>query len=124
MILLTIFILNISLLFVHEMDAIRCKEWKMFTLLKELREELGYTIFTVIHIPIYFFILLFLMTAFKEFSFKAYLITDIALIAHLLVHILFSRHKNNRFRGLFSRAIIYLTGVLAIVHLILLFLLK
>lgn len=123
MLLMYLFLLNVSLLFVHEMDAIRRKEWKMFIILKDLSEELGYLIFTLLHLPIFFFILLFLMTGFKEFSFKAYLITDIALIAHLLVHILFSRHKNNGFAGLFSRSIIYLMGALAIIHLLLLFLL-
>lgn len=36
--------LGLTLLFVHEMDAIRRKEWKMFIFLKDLNEDLEYWI--------------------------------------------------------------------------------
>ena len=37
----------ISLLLIHEMDAIRTKEWKMFIILKDMADETAYKIFAV-----------------------------------------------------------------------------
>lgn len=37
-----IFILMLSLLVIHEMDAIRSKEWKMFIVLKDMADEKAY----------------------------------------------------------------------------------
>ena len=51
-----LFFINVSLILVHEMDAIRCKEWKMFIMLKDIKEEYGYLIFTLLHLPIYFYV--------------------------------------------------------------------
>lgn len=50
----TLFIFMITLLLIHEMDAIRTKEWRMFIVLKDMPDEKAYKIFTLAHIPLYF----------------------------------------------------------------------
>ena len=53
-----LFYIALSFILVHEMDAVRCKEWRIIPVLKLLDDKLGYIIFTVAHIPIYVFIFL------------------------------------------------------------------
>jgi len=49
-----LFAFNFSLLLLHEMDAIRAKEWKMFAVLKNMNEQNGYIVFSLLHLPLYF----------------------------------------------------------------------
>ncbi len=115
MILSIIFALNLSLLFIHEMEAIRYKEWKMFIILKDMEENKAYTVFLLLHIPLYVSYLLLLMSSFFN---VAYYIADIFLIAHLLIHICFRNHKDNRFNNTISMSIITLMGILSTIHLV------
>ncbi len=39
------FYLAISFILMHEMDAIRCKEWRIFPLLSMLNDDLGFKVF-------------------------------------------------------------------------------
>ncbi|MFD2881450.1 DUF6713 family protein [Paenibacillus rhizoplanae] len=41
------------------MDAIRAKEWRMFIFLRELTDERAFKVFTILHLPLYAFFLLF-----------------------------------------------------------------
>ena len=50
------FYLGISLLTMHEMDAIRCREWRIFPGLSMLSDKLGHIVFVFTHIPLFFFI--------------------------------------------------------------------
>lgn len=52
----TFFYLGLSLLTMHEMDAIRCREWRIFPLLSLLSDKAGYIVFVFAHIPLFFFI--------------------------------------------------------------------
>jgi len=111
-----VFIVMLTLLLIHEMDAIRAKEWKMFIVLKNLEDELAYRIFTLAHIPIYFFVLFVLvrveMPAIAPFKYSV----DIFLIIHAVIHYCFRKKPNNGFRSLFSITIIYSLSILAIIH--------
>lgn len=110
-----IFSLALALLFTHEMDAIRKQEWKMFILLKEMEEERAYRIFMLLHIPLYTVLLMLLFST--KFRTGVYL-TDTFLIAHMLIHLGFRNHPANRFNNGISKGIIFLAGVLAIVHIL------
>src|SRR5918997_1241338 len=47
------FALGFALLLVHEMDAVRLGEWKIFPWLSGMGEEAGYRAFTALHVPLY-----------------------------------------------------------------------
>ncbi|MDR2976504.1 MAG: hypothetical protein LBV19_04255 [Streptococcaceae bacterium] len=116
-----LFLLNFSLLLLHEMDAIRAKEWRMFIVLKEMAEDRAYRIFTLAHLPLYF-IALYIFTGDNEtviFGLKVAI--DPFMITHALVHYSFRNHSNNGFKSRFSKAIIFSMPVLAIADLCLLF---
>ena len=112
---MTIFALELALLFAHEMDAIRRQEWKMFVILKDMADEKAYNIFMLLHIPLSMSILLLLLSSFSHIG---YYIVDIFLVAHMLIHLGFGKHPENKFNSVISQVIINLSGLLAIVHLI------
>ncbi|MGH3144645.1 MAG: DUF6713 family protein, partial [Rubrobacter sp.] len=47
------FLLGFCFLLVHEMDAIRCKEWRVFPVTSRMADEAGYVAFTALHVPLY-----------------------------------------------------------------------
>ena len=55
------FYLGLSLMRIHEMDVVRCKEWRIFPGLSQLNDKVGLTVFTFAHVPL-FFVLFYLLT--------------------------------------------------------------
>ncbi|OEC01144.1 hypothetical protein GY31_12500 [Lysinibacillus sphaericus] len=116
---LALFLLNLSLFLLHEMDAIRCSEWRMFVILKDMEDEKAYKVFTLIHIVLYIIIFLLLFSQYQTILFWT---LDLFFIVHSILHLFFERHPRNNFKNAFSRAIIHLLGILSVGHL--LFLIK
>lgn len=110
--------LELALLFAHEMDAVRKQEWKMFVILRDMEDQKAYEIFLLLHIPIYTAILFLLLS--RSFAI-GYLVVDAFLIVHLFIHWLFRNHSANRFHNGISKSIIISAGVLAFVHLLLIY---
>ncbi|MEM1483719.1 DUF6713 family protein [Oscillospiraceae bacterium PP1C4] len=71
-----LFAIIISLLLIHEMDAIRTKEWKMFIILKKMTDEKAYKVFTLIHLPLYFLIIWIMAKGEKSVNLPLYYIID------------------------------------------------
>lgn len=98
------FLLGLSFITIHEMDAIRCKEWRIFPGLSMLNDKLGHVLFVFAHIPLFFFIYWqFSHTENKEAFIKGF---DIFMIVHLFLHVLFLKHNNNQFKDWISWSII------------------
>lgn len=114
-ILTILFAINLSLLFVHEMEAIRFQEWKMFIVLKGMEDKRAYLIFLLLHIPLYTLIIWLLLSPFFKLGFY---ITDIFLMAHLILHLCFLQHKCNKLNNVLSMSIITLMGMLSTLHFI------
>jgi hypothetical protein len=95
---------------VHEMDAVRCREWAIFPLLARLDEKTGYVVFTAVHVPLY---LLLFWGLYGENGFNRSVIMglNVFFIIHVLLHLLFLRHPRNPFTSLFSWAIILGAGI-------------
>jgi hypothetical protein len=45
------FHLALTFIFLHEMEAVRCKEWRIFSGLSLLHDFWGYRIFALAHVP-------------------------------------------------------------------------
>ena len=94
------FYLGLSLLTMHEMDAVRCREWRIFPGLSSLSDKLGHIIFVFAHIPLFYFILCQLTSSENIEAFiKGF---SIFMIVHLGIHVLFLKHKNNEFKDWIS----------------------
>jgi len=116
-----LFALNFSLLLLHEMDAIRAEEWKMFIFLKDMKEQTGYIVFSLIHLPLYFWVIFTISQIWSGGYVLIYLLTDIFLIAHAIIHFFFRKHSANGFRSIYSNVLIYCMAVLGMIHLLLMF---
>lgn len=112
--LLILFLLNLSIFLLHEMDAIRRSEWRLFIVLKDMEDSNAYQVFTGIHLFLYVIILSLLFSPYQTITFW---VLDIFFIIHTILHLLFERHPRNGFKNSFSRAIIYPMGILAAIHL-------
>jgi uncharacterized membrane protein (DUF106 family) len=108
------FLLGISFILMHEMDAIRCKEWRILPGLSFLKDKAGLIVFVFLHIPLFYWIIFEIQDGNKAFRIGF----DYFLIVHLILHVLFLMHKKNEFKDWISWLIITgaaLFGVLDIV---------
>lgn len=113
-----IFYFGLSLLFLHEMDAIKRKEWRMIYPFFKFSDEIGYYIFTAIHLPIIYSIFHILLFCDKEFVSNFKIILSFFFILHLLLHFGFIKHRKNELNTLFSWLIISLMGICGILFLL------
>jgi hypothetical protein len=86
------------------MDAIRCKEWRIFPGLSWLSDKLGFKIFILLHIPLFFLLFHFLYGSGLTKEFVQGL--DIFFIIHFVLHLLFLMHQKNQFKDWLSWTII------------------
>lgn len=112
----SLFFIGLSLLTVHEMDAIRCKEWKIFPGLSLLSNHTGQWIFILAHIPLFFFVFYQLThNSDHEGFFKGF---EIFLIVHVELHLLFLKHNNNEFNSWISWVLIVGAGLFGLADLL------
>ena len=113
-----LFFIGLSCLIVHEMDAIRCKEWRILPGLSTLSDTVGQLVFVFIHIPL--FILVFYQLVYVADIRKFLIGFDIFMIVHTVLHLLFLKHKNNEFIDRISWILIIGAGIFGLADLIIL----
>ncbi|MGF1470472.1 MAG: DUF6713 family protein [Rubrobacteraceae bacterium] len=111
------FFLGLSLLLAHEMDAVRVREWKIFPMLNNLRDEAGYVVFTALHVPIYV-LLLWGLSGAGSVSRGLVFGLDVFFVVHAILHLVFHNHPENRFRSAFSYALIFGAGLSGVADLL------
>ncbi len=107
---------GLSLLMLHEMDAIRCKEWRIFPGLSMLNDKTGHILFVFAHIPLFFVIFWQLTNNHDLTSFRRGL--SIFMIVHVGLHVLFLKHENNEFKDWISWTIIIGSGLCGLLELL------
>ena len=95
-------LLGLAFILMHEMDAIRCKEWRIFPGLSFLNDRIGLIVFVFLHIPLFYWVLIEIQMDNAGFR-KGF---DYFLIVHLILHLLFLMHKKNEFKDWVSWIII------------------
>ena len=110
-----LFYIGLSFLTVHELDAMRCREWRIFSGLSLLSKKLGQTIFVFAHIPLFFFVFYQLAVQPIDNFVKAF---DIFMIVHIGLHLLLLKHKNNEFKDWISWTIIIGVGLFGLADLL------
>ena len=94
-----VFLLGLSFLLAHEMDAVRCHEWRIFPGLSALSDRWGLRIFVVLHIPLLYA----LLGAVASGPGAALVVAlDVLFIVHMGLHLLFLRHPRNEFTDALS----------------------
>jgi len=115
-----IFYTGLSLLLTHELDAVKRHEWRIFPGLSNLKDNLSYHLFVVLHIPLFIMILWFLCHPSEYVHFWFQISVDGFLIIHLGLHHFFKAHDKYEFTQQFSRVIINLMALTGLIHMILL----
>lgn len=98
------FYLGLSFILMHEMDAVRCREWRIFPGLSLLGDKTGFVVFMLAHVPLYCLLFRALMGEANPEKVMAGL--DGFFIIHLGLHLLFLRHPKNEFKDPLSWTII------------------
>ncbi|HEU4495971.1 MAG TPA: DUF6713 family protein [Flavobacterium sp.] len=97
------YLLGITLILMHEMDAVRCREWRIFPGLSYIKnDKAGLAVFIFLHMPLFYWI----MSETYADSEKFRIGFDYFLIVHFILHLLFLMHKKNEFRNWISWTII------------------
>jgi hypothetical protein len=106
------FFIGLTLLFLHEMDAIWQKEWRLFIFLSALEEENAYRVFTALHLPLYLLIFWGVWGGTKlELNPHFILGLNLFFMIHVGLHFLFRKHPHYLFHSHFSRFLIVGTGL-------------
>lgn len=108
------YLLGIAFILIHEMDAIRCKEWRIFPGLAFLKDKTGLIIFVFLHIPLFYWLTLEVQINNDKFRIGF----DYFLIVHFILHLLFLMHKKNEFKDWISWIIISGAGLSGLLDLI------
>lgn len=116
-VLLPVYLLNTTLLIIHEIDGAYWKEWKLFGRFgKSLDDKNGLTIYLLAHIPILVILLYGLISLNTIIGLIISLILTIFLIAHLIVHIFVKKRNPIEFNSL-SFYILFGTLILSLTQL-------
>lgn len=111
-----IFYFGFTFFILHEMDAIKRKEWRMFNIFSKQDDQLAYTVFSVLHLPLFFIILM----CMKMYRNNTMIILDIFFIIHLILHMMFIKHKQNEFHSYYSWFLIIGMSLLGVLNLLML----
>lgn len=103
------FLAGLTLILLHELDAVRCHEWRIFPGLSNLPDEKAQFIFLSAHIPILYWIFWQLTYSGDVAIFRTGF--NYFLIIHVGLHLLYLKHPKNEFTDWFSWTIIIGAGL-------------
>jgi hypothetical protein len=104
-----LFLIGFTFLLIHEMDAIRCKEWRIFPGLSLLSDKTGQLVFVIAHIPLLIIVWFQLTYNTENVAFIKWL--DFFMIVHIALHLIFVKHKYNHFKDWISWTLILGAGL-------------
>ncbi len=110
------FLLGFCFLLTHEMDAVRCKEWRIFPVTSKIGDEAGYVAFTALHIPLY--AVLFWGLFGGGVNGGLIFVLDVFFIVHVLLHLIFADHPEYHFKTTFSWVLILGAGIFGVADLL------
>lgn len=111
------FLLGLSFLLTHEMDAIRCTEWRIFPVTAAMADEAGYLAFTAVHVPLYAILLWGLVGG--DANRGLVLALDAFFVVHACLHVLLRHLPKYGFRSAFSWALFLGAGLCGAIDLLL-----
>lgn len=99
--------LGVTLILMHEMDAMRYREWRIFPLTSFLPDRVGMITFVLLHLPLFYYLFIPEIYTNESFHFSF----SIFLIVQLGLHLLFLMHPKNEFKDGLSWGIIVLAAL-------------
>ncbi len=112
-----VFYIGVALLFAHELDAVQRHEWRIFPFVCRLKDDVGYKVFVLLHIPLFVSVLWLIGNSSKSVNYWFQVIFDLFFIVHMGLHILLRKHEKYEFTSVTSKSIIVLVAAVGLVHL-------
>ena len=112
-----LFLVGVSLLFTHELDAMTHAEWRVLPLTSWLAPEVGRLVFVALHVPIFALVLGWLTSHMPERVTKAQFWIALFLVVHAVLHLVFSGHPDYTFDGMLSNILIFGAALCGAVYL-------
>ncbi|MBX2956041.1 MAG: hypothetical protein KF846_07780 [Cyclobacteriaceae bacterium] len=94
------FYVGLAFILMHEMDAIRCRECRIFPGLSALGDRVGFVVFLWAHLVLYTLLFIFLVD--PHYQHRVIFGISIFFIVHLILHMVFLKHPKNEFKDLHS----------------------
>ena len=110
--------ITVLFFFMHELDATKYEEWKMFKFLRPLKERTQYLVFLYYHIPLTVFFFFYLLTVYNASSLTLFIIVNSFGILHTCVHLIALRWNSNVFTKFESFLFIGMIGISALINLV------
>lgn len=102
-----IFLLGVSLLFTHELDAMTHSEWRVLPVTSWLAPGLGRMVFVTLHVPIFALVLGWLTTRLPKRAAHGQFWVSVFLVVHAGLHVAFSGQSHYTFEGILSNTLIF-----------------
>ena len=112
-----VFYLGFATLLTHELDAMPNHEWRLFPVLRSLSDELGMTVFILLHIPIYAGLIALVASTNPRIRGQSRLAISGFLVIHALLHRLFMGRTEYEFTSALSAWLIIGGALLGAVYL-------
>ncbi len=114
----------VSMLLTHEMDAVHKREWRLLFLLRKLDDATGRTAFILLHVPL--LVLLLWLSTHNQAAVQYWTMIsiDIFAVIHAGLHWRLTNHPDYAFKTPASKLLIYGAAFMAIVHMVLLSLVR
>jgi hypothetical protein len=114
-----VFALTFGLLTTHELDAVRCFEWRVLPITRWMPEQIGMTTFIVLHIPLFAWLASVCWHSNAANRHLARQLFSCFAIVHVGLHWLFRNDPNYFFQGWLSNGLIIGAGLAGGVFLLL-----
>jgi hypothetical protein len=102
-----LFYLGLATLFTHELDAIANHEWRIMPLLRSFPEEVGFTTFVLLHIPIFAVLIALVSSSNGRVRTLSRVGVGVFLLAHAGLHVLFAGEAGYEFSSSLSNILIF-----------------
>ena len=111
-----LFTLGIALLFAHELDAVRQREWRLLFVLRHLPEQRAASVFVAVHVP--FFLVVLAATGASGEQFWSRALISAFLIVHAGLHWALRDRIECDFNSGLSRGLIYGAALVGALHIL------
>ena len=102
-----LFMAALAAMFTHELDAVQCKEWRIFPLLSRLDDRTGMLWFIWLHVPLFGIVVWFAAGSIAAGGDAFSIGFSLFCVAHAFVHWAYERHPQCLFANARSRTIIW-----------------
>ncbi|MEM9947053.1 MAG: DUF6713 family protein [Cyanobacteria bacterium P01_D01_bin.36] len=110
--------MGLATLLTHELDAMTHQEWQLLFILRKLPESLAKQLFVILHIPLISILLWLINNESMIVEQWAKIAISLFLIVHTGLHHRLRNHRRDTFHSLLSTTLIYISGVLGLLHIL------